>query len=108
MKVISLYNYTPKNFLDSTPIPKIASNYQKRLKMTPPPTKNQKKNLIKWKLSAFMSKLQNKISNPKPASKIEQIGQKGSKWFQKRKIQKVRKQKRLQNKSFQSIWVNYT
>ena len=43
MKVISLYNYTPKNFLDSTPIPKIASNYQKRLKMTPPKEKIRKK-----------------------------------------------------------------
>ena len=50
MKVISLYNYTPKNFLDSTPIPKIASNYPKRLKMTPPPKEKSEKKSYKMKI----------------------------------------------------------
>ena len=40
-----------------------------------------------------MSKLQNKFSDPKPSQKKAQKDQKGSKWFQKLKMQKVRKLK---------------
>ena len=50
-----------------------------------------------------MSKLQNNISDPKPTSKIDQKGQQSTKGFQKLKIKKVRKQKRLQKETFQSI-----
>ena len=50
-----------------------------------------------------MSKLQDKISDPKPTWKIAQKGQKGSKGLQKLRIKKVRKQKMLQNESYQSI-----
>ena len=39
-----------------------------------------------------MSKLQNKILDPKPTSEIAQKDKKGSKWFQKLKMQNVRKQ----------------
>ena len=40
-----------------------------------------------------MSKLQNKILDPKPISKMTPKGKKDSKGFQKQKIKKVRKQK---------------
>jgi len=53
------------------------------------PKVKETKDLLKWNISAYMSKLQTKSSDPKPNSIIAQKGQKDSKWLQKLKIQKV-------------------
>ena len=58
--------------------------------------KNQEtKILTKLKLSAYMSKLQNKISDTKPTSTIAQKGQRGSKELQKLKNKKSENRKKV-------------
>ena len=100
-KVNSLYEETPKQFLSPTQAPKVAHQGPKKAK-NDPKIKSKSNVGIEGSIRNI-SKLQNKISDPKPTSKV---AQKGSKLFQKLEIQNARKQKRKITKLKLSIYMS--
>ena len=71
-KVLSLYEKTPKQFLNPTPTPKIAHWGPKKLKMTPKSSQNQKlefKELQKIKVVQLHEYTPKQFLNPNLAQK---------------------------------------
>ena len=101
MKIVPLHKQTPKQFSKPTPTPKLAHQGPKKAK-NDPKIKSKSNVGIEGSIRNI-SKLQNKISDPKPTSKV---AQKGSKLFQKLEIQNARKQKRKITKLKLSIYMS--